>query len=129
VYYAAYYCIQASIPAIFTDLYGLDELQVGLCYLSIGAGVILGGYINGKMTGPLRTLEFLTSLGKLMDWNYRVTAKSNGITIDKVVGDDLKKFPIERARSRLSWLLIPLSTAVIVGYGWILQSQVVRWSP
>jgi hypothetical protein len=61
-----------------------------------------------------------------MDWNYRMTAKANHITIDKVVGDDLTKFPIERARSRLSWLLIPVSTAVIVAYGWILQRHVVR---
>jgi len=109
VYYAAYYCIQASIPAIFTEMYGLDELQVGLCYFSIGTGVILGGYINGK----------------LMDYNYRSTAKANNITVDKVAGDDLVKFPIEKARSRLSWLLIPTSTAVIVGYGWVLRKEIV----
>ncbi|CAN9391776.1 unnamed protein product [Alternaria alternata] len=108
VYYAAYYCIQASIPVIFTEVYGLDELQVGLCYISIGTGVILGGYINGR----------------LMDFNYRVTAKANNITVDKVVGDDLLTFPIERARSRMSWLLIPISTAVIVGYGWVLRKWI-----
>ncbi|KAI4908447.1 uncharacterized protein J4E92_010899 [Alternaria infectoria] len=108
VYYAAYYCIQASIPAIFTEIYGLDELQVGLCYFSIGTGVILGGYINGK----------------LMDYNYRSIAKANNITVDKVAGDDLAKFPIEKARSRLSWLLIPTSTAVIVGYGWVLREEI-----
>lgn len=39
-----------------------------------------------------------------MDWNYRVTAKANHITIDKVIGDDLAKFPIEKARPRMSWL-------------------------
>ncbi|KAI4638906.1 hypothetical protein J4E93_009656 [Alternaria ventricosa] len=86
-----------SIPAIFAEIYDLDELQVGLCYFSIGSGVILGGYVNGK----------------LMDYNYRSTAKANNITVDKVAGDDLVKFPIEKARSRLSWLLIPISTAVI----------------
>jgi multidrug resistance protein len=48
VYYATYYCIQSSIPGIFMDIYGLDEFQVGLCYFSIGTGVILGGFINGK---------------------------------------------------------------------------------
>jgi MFS family permease len=109
VYYATYYCIQASIPTIFTELYGLGVLQVGLCYFSIGTGVILGGYINGK----------------LMDWNYIVIARAHGITVDKVVGDDLAKFPIEKARSRLSWLLLPVSTAVIMGYGWVLQQRVV----
>jgi hypothetical protein len=101
--------MQASMPAIFTDLYGLDELQVGLCYFSIGTGVIVGGYMNGK----------------LMDWNYRVIARAHGITVDKVVGDDLAEFPIEKARSRMSWLLLPVSTVVIVGYGWVLQQRVV----
>lgn len=57
VYYAVYYCIQASIPTIFTDLYGLDELQVGLCYFSIGTGVILGGYINGKLASVPSLLD------------------------------------------------------------------------
>ncbi|KAI4906412.1 hypothetical protein J4E90_010631 [Alternaria incomplexa] len=109
VYYAAYYCIQASIPAIFTEVHGLDELQVGLCYFSIGTGVILGGYVNGK----------------LMDYNYRLTAKANNIIVDKVVGDDLAKFPIEKARSRLWWFLIPTSTAVIAGYGWVLRKEIV----
>jgi multidrug resistance protein len=110
VYYAAYYCIQASIPSIFTEIYDLDELQIGLCYFSIGTGVILGGYINGK----------------LMDFNYRSTAKANNIAADKVVGDDLVHFPIEKARSRMSWLLIPTSTAIIVGYGWVLREEIVR---
>jgi hypothetical protein len=62
-----------------------------------------------------------------MDWNYHMTAKLNHITIDKVVGDDLAEFPIERARSRISWLLISVSTAVVVGYGWILQERLVRF--
>jgi hypothetical protein len=42
------FIVQASVPAIFTDIYGLDELQVGLCYLSIGTGVITGGLVNVK---------------------------------------------------------------------------------
>jgi hypothetical protein len=62
-----------------------------------------------------------------MDWNCRLTAKANHFIIDKVVGDKLTKFPIERARSRLSWLLVPVSTAVIVAYGRILQRRVVRF--
>jgi multidrug resistance protein len=75
LYYAAYYCIQASIPEIFTDLYGLNELQVGLCYFSIGSGVILGGFINGKL--PLGS-----SAGD--KWGYPDTKQASlwtGITV------------------------------------------------
>ena len=109
VYYATYYCIQASIPALFADIYGLDELQVGLCYLSIGTEDILCGYINGKM----------------MDLNYRVTAEASNITVDKVFGDDLANFPIEKAQTRVSLILVLVSSAIIVGYGWILQAGLV----
>jgi hypothetical protein len=63
--------------------------------------------------------------GKLMDCDYCVIARAHGIAIDKVAGDDLAKFPIEKARSRMSWLLLLVSTAVIIGYGWILQERVV----
>ncbi|KAF2759865.1 MFS general substrate transporter [Pseudovirgaria hyperparasitica] len=108
VSYAVYYCVQASIPEIYTDLYGLSELEVGLCYLPIGAGVIVGGLVNGK----------------LLDWNYRVVAKENSIVIDKVVGDNMSTFPIENARSRMSWLLIPFSTVILVAYAWVLEERV-----
>jgi hypothetical protein len=60
-----------------------------------------------------------------MDWNYRVVANANQITVDKVVGNDLAEFPIEKARSRLSWLLIPISTVIIISYGWVLRSRIV----
>ena len=53
--YAVWYCVQASIPAIYQDLYAYNELQIGLSFLTGGFGTVLGGYANGK----------------LMDWNYR----------------------------------------------------------
>lgn len=100
--YAVWYCVQASIPSIYKDSYGFNELQIGLSYLTGGAGVVLGGYANGK----------------LMDWNYRKTAKTVGYIIDKVSGDNLDHFPIERARSRYSWYLLAIYTCTLAGYGW-----------
>lgn len=47
VYYTVYYIIQSSLPTILEEIYGFDEQQAGLSYLSIGGGVVLGGYING----------------------------------------------------------------------------------
>ena len=60
-----------------------------------------------------------------MDWNYKMTAKSIGFEIDKVRGDDLNRFPIERARVRLSEIVVLLRAASIVAYGWTLQKKVV----
>ncbi|MCJ1401863.1 hypothetical protein MMC11_005080 [Xylographa trunciseda] len=100
--YAVWYCVQASIPTIYQSIYGFNELQIGLSYLTGGAGVIIGGYVNGR----------------LMDWNYKTTAKSIGHTIDKVSGDNLDHFPIERARARGSWWLLALYIVALAGYGW-----------
>ena len=61
-----------------------------------------------------------------MDRDYRVTAKAYGITIEKVKGDDLAEFQIERARFRSSGYLITLAIATIIGYGWALDTKVVR---
>lgn len=47
--YAVWYCIQASIPTIFKDVYGFNEIQIGLSYLTGDAGVVLGGYANGRL--------------------------------------------------------------------------------
>jgi hypothetical protein len=60
-----------------------------------------------------------------MDFNYRVTAKTIGFKIDKVAGDDLRKFPIERARSRFIVAYMLLHTACLVGYGWSLHQKIV----
>lgn len=64
-----------------------------------------------------------------MDRDYRVIAKANGVTIQKVKGDDLADFRIERARFRSSGYLITLAIATIIGYGWALETKVVRRPP
>ena len=52
-----------------------------------------------------------------MDYNYRATARKINWSIDNVSGDNLKDFPIERARARGSgWLLLML-------FVWMLQPR------
>ena len=92
--YAVWYCVQTSIPAIYKGNNNFNELEIGLCYLTGGAGTVLSGYANGK----------------LMDWNYKVTARAIGQSIDK--------FPIERARARGSWYLLVVYICSLAGYGW-----------
>ena len=105
--YAVWYCIQAGISPIFKDDYGFNELQVGLCYLSGAAGVVLGCYSNGQ----------------IMDWNYRVTARQIGHQVDRVYGDDLKYLPIEQARSRGYWYVVAVYSTTLCGYGWAVQKH------
>ncbi|KKY18183.1 putative major facilitator superfamily [Phaeomoniella chlamydospora] len=107
-FYLVDYSLIAAIPDIYEDIYGFNELQIGLAYLPRGVGIIVGGYC----------------LGKAMDYNYCITAKNIGWKVDRVAGDDLSNFPIERARSRGSIPLLVLSTAALCGYGWAVAYQV-----
>jgi MFS family permease len=106
--YAVWYCIQASIPLIYGQTYGYNDLIVGLCFLSGGSGVIFGGLIAGY----------------LMDWNYKRTAKEVGLSIDQVVGDDIRQFPIEKARSRGSFMMLVFSICALTAYGWAVERRV-----
>ena len=106
-FYLVDYSIQTAIPSIYQDVYSFNELLIGLSYLPRGAGIITGGYINGKM----------------MNRKYRITAKEIGHTVDRIAGDDLDHFPIEKARSRDSWHLFGTLSAVLVGYGWAIEKH------
>ncbi|KAL9003078.1 MAG: hypothetical protein Q9188_004031 [Gyalolechia gomerana] len=106
--YAIWYCVQASIPPIFKNIYGFNDFQVGLSFLTGGFGTVIGSYANGK----------------LMDWNYKVTARQIGHTVDKVSGDDLTHFPIERARARGSWHILAVYICALAGYGWTVSFHV-----
>ncbi|KAH0536793.1 hypothetical protein FGG08_006361 [Glutinoglossum americanum] len=106
--YAVWYCIQISIPLIYSTTYGFNELEVGLCFLTGGFGVIFGGIATGK----------------LMDWNYNVTAREIGHTVDRVSGDDMNHFPIEKARSRGSLYFLGFSICALAGYGWATERHV-----
>ena len=104
-FYAIWYCIQASIPSIYKDVYSFNEIEIGLSYLTGGAGVILGGYATGK----------------LMDRNYKITARELGHTIDRIAGDDMNHFPIEKARARGSSHLLGVFICALAGYGWAVK--------
>ncbi|KAH9909775.1 major facilitator superfamily transporter [Xylariomycetidae sp. FL2044] len=105
---AIWFCVQTSLSPIFSGQYGFNPLEVGLCFLAGGVGVIAAGFVAGR----------------LMDWNYRCVAKEVGFSIDRVRGDDMKNFPIERARSRWSITIIVMSVGLIVGYGWVVEAKV-----
>jgi MFS family permease len=108
-HYAAYYCLQATMPSLFAgDPYNFEPLKVGLTYLCIGIGVALGGFINGRT----------------LDHNYRIIAARIGFTINRTAGDSLTEFPIERARTRFSMLFIPLHAVLLMGYGWVCQEAI-----
>jgi multidrug resistance protein len=105
--YTAFYDIVASIPQLFQEIYGFNDLQIGLCYLPFGVGCALASFINGKM----------------LDRNYKRVANQIGFAINRKHGDDLRHFPIERARLELIWPLLSFGLACYLCYGWVLEKN------
>jgi MFS family permease len=101
-FYTVDYSFVAAVPDIFQNVYGFNDLELGLAYLPRGFGIIIGSYCTGKM----------------MDANYRAITRATGRADERVTGDDLLNFPIEFARTRFSFHLLAISTSTIIGYGW-----------
>lgn len=105
--YTAFYDIMASIPQLFKDIYHFNDLQIGLCYIPFGAGCALASLINGRM----------------LDRNYKRVAKQVGFVIDRKHGDDLRHFPIERARLEIIWPILSFGLICVLCYGWVLEKN------
>ena len=65
-------------------------------------------------------------IGRLLDRDYRLTARSHGLVVDRVRGDDLLLFPIELARLRSFFYAFGTAMVAIVGYGWLVQVKFVH---
>jgi multidrug resistance protein len=105
--YTAFYTVISSAPYLFEEIYGFNDLQIGLSFIPFGVGA---------MIAPM-------TAGKLMDWNYRRLAKKGGFRIDKKRGDDLRNFPLEEARLYVAIPMLIIGTLVILCYGWVLQVE------
>ncbi|KAF1960519.1 MFS general substrate transporter [Byssothecium circinans] len=105
--YTAFYDVIGSAPYLFQKIYGFRELQVGLAFIPFGIGALLAPMTSGK----------------LMDANYRRLARKGGFPIDKKRANDLRDFPVERARLQVVVPQLALGTAAVLCYGWILQVE------
>ncbi|CAL8584132.1 hypothetical protein XPA_009737 [Xanthoria parietina] len=106
--YTTYCCVQASLALLFIEIYHFKEIQAGLVYLPFGCGCVIASLVSGK----------------IMDRDYRAVAKMYNFPVDRVKGDDLSKFRIERARPRSSWYFLGITIVCVAGYGWALSYQV-----
>ncbi|EFQ94263.1 hypothetical protein CFE70_007515 [Pyrenophora teres f. teres 0-1] len=97
IVYAVNYTITATISSSFSKIYpDLNETVLGLCYLPVGAGMIIGSTLTGKM----------------LDWQYS--------TIKARCGD---KFTIEHARLRIMPFYLSLFIVCVVAWGWAIQAK------
>ncbi|KAJ2899239.1 putative major facilitator superfamily transporter [Zalerion maritima] len=115
-FYNQYSCIQAALAPLLMSKkyrYELNSWQAGLCFIAYGAATITSSFVVA-LSHPE---------GKVMDYDYRITAKKCGLTTNKVSGDDMAKFPIEQARLRSVWYYAVISAGSAVGFGWSIDRQ------
>lgn len=110
--YVIYTCITASLSVLFIDIYNLNQWQAGLIYLPFGLGGTLSTFFSGSM----------------LDKAYRNARTKQGLPTNKVVGDDLDNFTIEKARLGIIWTPMLVTTCSVVAFGWVLHYHQVRLS-
>ncbi|KAL2831409.1 major facilitator superfamily domain-containing protein [Aspergillus cavernicola] len=105
ILFAGFYDVSASIPSIYNDLYGLDDLQIGLCYIPFGLGATVAAIVTGK----------------LLDWNYRRLANQLNVPLQETRAHNLAHFPIEKARLQIAFPLLILGSCTVIAFGWFLD--------
>lgn len=117
VVYAIFYAVNTTISSFFASKYPfLNETEIGLCFLAIGAGCVVGGVTSGKM----------------LDADYQrikknIAEKAKGDSEKHIRPEDVTKdenFPIERARLRMVPIFTAIFAVTCAGYGWSLQREV-----
>jgi len=103
----ANYAMLVPLQDVIRRQYGFNDLQVGLCFIPFSVGSVVGA----------------ATMGKLLNWNYARVAKSIGMSPERGKDDvHLRNFPIERARLDLIWPWTLLAVAMIIAWGWVVDS-------
>ncbi|CAL1700544.1 unnamed protein product [Somion occarium] len=119
VIYSVFYGVTTSISTLFQQVYPfLSETDIGLCFLSIGGGMLIGGVITGKILDR----EYINIKESLVRKARANASDPEALRSEDVVRDE--DFPIEVARFRTMPIYLAIFTATCMGYGWSLQQEV-----
>ncbi|PWY85717.1 florfenicol exporter [Aspergillus sclerotioniger CBS 115572] len=112
VVYTVWSMVTSSTTDLFSEVYGLSSLQIGLTFLGNGFGCMSGSYL----------------VGYLMDYNHRLTEREYceqhgypaGTRVNLKSHSD---FPIEVARMRNTWWVIAIFVVATALYGVSLRTH------
>jgi len=110
--YTVWSMVTASATDVFQDIWRLSDLHVGLIFLPNGAGCMLGSYLTGWMMD--RDFSFVEK-------QYR---ERKGIEMTSPLSRKTlaaTDFPIERARLREAYWIVPLFILSTALYGYAIQ--------
>jgi len=115
---AVYYGVTASISTLFVTYYPfLTETEVGVCFLAIGGGMLLGAIITGKVVDR----EYRRVKNRMI-----AAAEKEPDPEKRLKPEDVTKeehFPIEVARLRQMPVYLGMFAASCVGYSWALDKK------
>lgn len=102
----ANFSVLIPLQSVIREEYSFDDVQVGLCYVPFAGGSVAGAVV----------------VGRLLNWNYARVAAMVGLSPDRRRGDDLRRFPLERARLDLIWPFLAVAVAATAAWGWVVTS-------
>ncbi|KAJ0329020.1 hypothetical protein COL922a_012968 [Colletotrichum nupharicola] len=107
IIYAIWSMVTSSTTGLFKESFGLNELQIGLCYLPNGLGTIVGSTIVGKLMNK----DFAAAEAAYKSARNEPSKKK--LSSKDVPAD----FPIERARLQRLPLAVVIFVITTAGYG------------
>ncbi|KAI7851323.1 major facilitator superfamily domain-containing protein [Circinella umbellata] len=111
LYFGSQGCFMIHMPYLFRDYYHLDEQKIGLCYLALTGGAVVGGlgagqYLNYVFQRMAKKYDCDNANNKK---KQKSTGQNNKIPLD---------FPIYHARLQAVWSNAIVAQAVTIAYGW-----------
>lgn len=97
--------VSAALPDLYKDAYGLNELKIGLCYIAIGTGCLFSSL----------------TMGHVVDWNFKRHAALNNMPLTRGKQQDLRNFPIEKARLEVGAPGHIIGTVALIAFGWMVK--------
>ncbi|KDR78741.1 hypothetical protein GALMADRAFT_223989 [Galerina marginata CBS 339.88] len=111
ILFATFYGVLVTMSSLMLPKYPfLNETTLGLCFLSIGGGTIVGSVLSGR----------------ILDHEYqRVRQRILAENKDSVVNLSREEnFPLEKARLRIAPYFVIVLAATCASYGWCLKMTV-----
>lgn len=120
--YAVFSTIAASLAPLFEDTFpSLSESEIGLCYLGIGTGGIIGTISVGKLLDIQYQFVKRRFEKSIASDSEKTTEADGERTLVNII--DHENFPMEESRllAQNIWMLsLAIATT---GYGWAVQSK------
>lgn len=104
--YAGFYVVLLTLTDQLSQQYGLNTVQIGLCYLPFGVGCIASRF----------------TVGILLDRNYKRLARQLDPSGESNANPkESDAFPIEKARLQIGIPAVYASAIVAITYGWVMH--------